>query len=82
MKVEENAKLDVKIGDRVRYINDGTIERNYTGWAPAFGTWGTVTDIQDGFDGIGNRLLVLWDGHPPFSGFVADTEVALLVYED
>lgn len=47
--------MSLKIGNRVRYINEHIEEDNGNGWYPPFGTLGTVTNMD------GNGPEVKWD---------------------
>lgn len=53
--------MELKVGDRVRYIREDTEEDKATGFFPPIGTLGTVHNIDhDALHGVEN-MLVAWD---------------------
>lgn len=70
----KEARLNVKVGDRVRYIKEGTDEDKAMGLCPPIDTWGTVIQVR------GALTEVQWDeGAEPAVSWVDDTNIALLV---
>ena len=76
----QEVHLGVKVGDRVRYINecDGE-EAKASGHYPPVGTWGTVTAVNK------EKAIVevIWDsGTRPGAWWVKETDIALLIYKE
>ena len=75
--MKKEVRLNVKVGDRVRYINDGdSIADKEAGLVPPIDTWGDVVDIQ------GPLVKVEWDkGTTPAFSWVGHPDIALLTYK-
>ena len=78
--MEKEDRLSVKVGDRVRYINDcDTEEQKCSGFYPPVGTWGTVTDVDEEKEVV----RVQWDsGTKPGTWWVRETDIAVLIYKE